>query len=75
MVGATSSITSGANSSVTPIHQNLSSTSKPIQQSSGESSNKRSRGQILSEKIKKMFENCRNKRIDRKLPKVETVPN
>ena len=37
----------GATSSVTPIHENWRSTSTPIRQSSGESSNKKSRGQTL----------------------------
>ena len=45
VVNATSSITSSATSSVTPIQQNLPSASTRIQPSSSESSNKTSRGQ------------------------------
>ena len=43
VVSATSSITSSATSSVTPIYQNLPSASTPIQPSFSESSSKKSR--------------------------------
>ena len=62
MVSASSSITSSATSSVTPIQQNLPLTSTPIQPSSSESSNKTSRGQTSREKMEKMLKKRRNKK-------------
>ena len=64
-----------ATSSVTPIQQNLPSTSTSIQPSSSESSNKMSRGQTSPEKMEEMLENRRNKRILKKLPKSQTSTN
>ena len=59
IISATDSITSSANSSVTPIQQNLPSSSTPIQLSSSESSNKTSRGETSRDKMEGMSENCR----------------
>ena len=64
-----------ATSSVTPIQQNLPSTSTSIQPSSSESSNKMSRGQTSPEKMEEMLENRRNKKILKKLPKSQTSTN
>ena len=75
MVSATSDVTSSATSSVTPIQQNLPSTSAPNKPSFSESSNKTSRGQTSREKMEEMLKNCRNERIQRILPKVQTRTN
>ena len=69
-VSATSSIFS-----VNDIQQNLPSTSTPIQPSSCECSNKTSRGQVSQEAMEGMLENCRNKRIQRKLPEAQASTN
>lgn len=57
MASATSDI-----SSVSPIQQNLLSTSITIQPPSSESSNKTLRGETSQEKMEEMLENCGNKR-------------
>ena len=75
VISATCSITSSANSSVAPIQQNLPSSSTPIQPSSSESSNKTSRGKTSGEKMERMLENYRNKRIQRKLAKAHPSTN
>ena len=75
MVSASSSITSSATSSVTPIQQNLPSTSTPTQPSSSESSNKTSTGQTSREKMEKMLEKRRNKKNQTKLSKAQTSAN
>ena len=75
MFSATSSITSSATSSVTPIQQKPPPTSTAIKPTSSESSNKTSRGQTSGEKMKEMLENSRNKRIQKIVPKFQTSTN
>ena len=70
MISATSSI-----SSVTPIKNNLSSTSTPFQPRSSEGRNKTSRGQSSREEMEEMLGNRKNKGIQRKLSKAQTSAN
>ena len=59
--------------SVNLTQQNIPSISTAILTSSHKSINKMSRGQVSWEKMERMFENCRNKRIQRKLLEAQTV--